>query len=198
VQGRRIGACRSWCSARRAAKQHEERGPGKTLVQYLVDAAIQAGDSKAEDAEYDKAELAERGIGGQFLQVVLHQSQQSAVDNADAANAIMSGAMRCDCSGKMEKEIRSMEYSAVLPASTMTAAVGASEMASTSHPCSGKTAPSQQRRSESRATRSTEQLNWARLRVARPERPVRQVEGSRLCVDPQQSNQQQRGGDEGV
>jgi len=33
--------------------------------------------------ENDEAELAKRGVGGEFLQIVLHQREQPAVDDAN-------------------------------------------------------------------------------------------------------------------
>ena len=65
------------------AEQHEEGCASEALVQNLIDAAVQARNGEGEDAQSDEAELAQRGVGGELLQVVLHQRQQPAVDDAN-------------------------------------------------------------------------------------------------------------------
>ena len=59
--------------------------PMSDFVEDLVDAAVEAGDGEGEDAEHDEADGAERGEGGELLEVGLHEREQRAVDDADGS-----------------------------------------------------------------------------------------------------------------
>ena len=67
------------------AEEHEERSAADAFVEGRVDAAVHAGDGEGEDAEDDDADVAERAVGGEPLQVFLDESDQCAVDDADGS-----------------------------------------------------------------------------------------------------------------
>jgi len=65
------------------SRQHEEPAGGYAMGQHDEHGAVQPHLRKAEDAEHDESEVADRRIGDQLLHVGLHHGDQRAVDDAD-------------------------------------------------------------------------------------------------------------------
>ena len=69
------------------AEEHEERAAADAFVESGVDAAVDAGDGEGEDAEDDDADVAERSVGGELLEILLDESDECTVDDADRAES---------------------------------------------------------------------------------------------------------------
>ena len=67
------------------AEEHEERAAADAFVERGVDAAVEAGDGEGEDAEDDDADVAKSAVGGELLEVLLDESDERAIDDADGA-----------------------------------------------------------------------------------------------------------------
>ena len=65
------------------AHQEEQRAGGQAVGQHLEDAAGHAQGRQAEQAQHHEAQVADRGVGHQLLDVRLHHGHQGAVDDAD-------------------------------------------------------------------------------------------------------------------
>ena len=61
----------------------EERAGGDAVVEHLIDRALNRRGVEGENSEDDEAEVADRGIGHEALQVGLHRGDERAVDDAD-------------------------------------------------------------------------------------------------------------------
>ena len=67
---------------------HEEEGARRdAVVQHLVDGAHHRRRGEGGDAEHDEAEVGDRRIGHELLQVGLHEGDEGAVDDADHGQA---------------------------------------------------------------------------------------------------------------
>ena len=65
------------------ADRQEERAGGNAVIEHLVDRALNRNGAERENAEDDEAQVADRGVSDQALQVGLHHGDQRAVDDAD-------------------------------------------------------------------------------------------------------------------
>src|SRR5713101_3714819 len=65
------------------ADEEEERAGGDAVGKHLEDGALHGNVLEGEDAEHDEAEVADAGIGDEFFQIGLDESDQRAVDDAD-------------------------------------------------------------------------------------------------------------------
>ncbi len=63
--------------------QQEERPGRNTVIQHLVNGAVEADLGEREDTQHHESEVADRRIRHQFLHIRLHQSHQAAVHDAD-------------------------------------------------------------------------------------------------------------------
>ncbi len=69
------------------AEEHEERAAADAFVESGVDAAVDACDGEGEDAEDDDADVAKRSVGGELLEILLDESDECTVDDADRAES---------------------------------------------------------------------------------------------------------------
>ena len=75
----------------------EERAGGNAVIEHLVDRALNRDGVEGEDAEDHEAQVADRSVGDEALQIGLHGGYERAVDdadnreNGDEARAIVSG-----------------------------------------------------------------------------------------------------------
>src|SRR5712692_7661028 len=65
------------------ADEQEQCARGDAVGQHLKDGALHGNILEGEDAEHDEAEVADAGVGDEFLEVGLNESDQRAVDDAD-------------------------------------------------------------------------------------------------------------------
>ena len=181
------------------AHEHEERGAGEALVEDLVDAAVEAGDGEGEDAEDDDADVAEGGVGGEPLEVVLHQREQGAVDDADGAerdeqrrDAVRLGGE--DGEGEAQDGVE-----AGFAGEDHDGSGGGFDDGVDQPAVQGEDGDLDREGEEEGERGDPERGGAGRDGVLRGERGERgQVEGGGLRVEPEDGDQQKRGGDEGV
>ena len=80
------------------------------MVDHLQQAAGQALGVEGEGADHDEAEVGDRGVGDETLEVLLHRRRNRAVDDADRAEG---DERRCEVHGRLGEEIDTEAQEAV-------------------------------------------------------------------------------------